>query len=184
MKALVVYESSFGNTGQIARAVWEGLFSRIPDVALLEAGAAPTCLPLDVELVVVGGPTQAFGMSRPRTRADAQAQAGTTGAGPSTGVREWLAALAPPDRLVRAATFDTRIYSPHLPGSAAAGARRTLRHAGFDVTAGAESFWVLGTKGPLRDGELERAFAWGVGLTDLLLGGLRDDAEPDPTPSR
>lgn len=94
MKALVVYESSFGNTGQIARAVGEGLFSRIPDAALLEVGAAPTHLPLDVGLVVVGGPTQAFGMSRPRTRADAQAQAGTTAPGPSTGVRRARAAGA------------------------------------------------------------------------------------------
>lgn len=184
MKALVVYESSFGNTGQVARAVWEGLFSRVPDAVLLEVGAAPTRLPLDVRLVVVGGPTQAFGMSRPRTRADAQAQAGTSDPGPSTGVREWLAALEPPEQHVRAATFDTRISSPHLPGSAAAGARRTLRRAGFDVTAGAQSFWVLGTKGPLREGELERAYSWGVGLTDLLLGGHRNDAEPEPTPSR
>ena len=151
MKALVVYESSFGNTGKVARAVWEGLFSRLPDAVLLEVGAAPTHLPLDVQLVVVGGPTHAF---------------------------------EPPQQHVRAATFDTRIASPHVPGSAAAGARRALRRAGLDVTAGAESFWVLGTKGPLRDGELERAYSWGVGLTDLLLGGHRNDAEPDPAPSR
>ena len=66
----------------IARAVWEGMFSCLPDVALLEVGAAPARLPHDVELLVVGGPTQVFGMSRPVTRADAQAQGGTTDSGP------------------------------------------------------------------------------------------------------
>ena len=184
MRALVVYESSFGNTAHIARAVWEGMFSCLPDVALLEVGAAPARLPHDVELLVVGGPTQVFGMSRPATRADAQAQGGTTDSGPSTGVREWLAALEPPERPVRAATFDTRIHSPHVPGSAAVGAWRALRRVGFDVAAEAESFWVLGTKGPLRDGELERAYSWGVGLTSLLLGGHRNDSGPHPLPSR
>ena len=184
MRALVVYESSFGNTGQIARAIWNGMFSRLPEVALLEVGAAPTRLPLDLELLVVGGPTQVFGMSRPVTRADAQAQAGTTALGPTTGVREWLAALEAPERPVRAATFDTRIHSPHVPGSAAVGAWRALRRAGFDVAAEAESFWVLGTKGPLRDGELERAYSWGVGLTSLLLGGHRHEPGPHSASSR
>ncbi|WP_456826811.1 flavodoxin family protein [Cellulomonas sp. P5_E12] len=170
MRALVVYESSFGNTGRVAQAVWEGMFSRIPDVALLEVGAAPLRLPPELELLVVGAPTQAFGMSRPATRADAQVQAGATAADATIGVREWLSSLEAPDRPVHAATFDTRIHSPHVPGSAAVGAWRVLSRAGFQVAAEAESFWVTGIKGPLRDGELDRARAWGVGLTGLLLG--------------
>ncbi|MEZ0447975.1 flavodoxin/nitric oxide synthase [Cellulomonas sp. ICMP 17802] len=170
MRALVVYESSFGNTGQVAQAVWQGMFSRMHDVALLEVGAAPRRLPPELELLVVGAPTQAFGMSRPGTRADAQQKAGETEAAPTIGVREWLRELEPPERPVHAATFDTRIHSPHVPGSAAVGAWRVLRRAGFQVAAEAESFWVMGIKGPLRDGELDRARAWGVGLTGLLLG--------------
>ena len=109
-------------------------------------------------------------MSRPSTRADAQKKAGTTAAGPTTGVREWLGALEPVEGIVRGATFHTRIHSPHIPGSAAVGAWRVLWHAGFVVTAEAESFWVLGTAGPLRDGELERARSWGIGLAGLLPG--------------
>jgi len=168
MRALVVYESSFGNTGQVAHAVWEGMFSRVQDVALLDVGAAPRRLPPELELLVVGAPTQAFGMSRPATRADAQVQAGATEARPTIGVREWLRDLVPPESPVNAATFDTRIHSPHVPGSAAVGAWRVLRRAHFQVAAEAESFWVMGIKGPLRDGELDRARSWGVGLTSLL----------------
>ena len=178
MRALVVYESSFGNTGRLATAVWEGMFSRVPDAGLLEVGAAPSRLPPDLELLVVGAPTQALGMSRPATRADAQLQAGATAPDPTTGVREWLAHLEAPERPVHAATFDTRILSPHVPGSAAVGAWRALQRAGFQVMAEAESFWVLGIKGPLRDGEVERARSWGVGLTGLL-PGLRP-LEPGP----
>ena len=182
MRALVVYESSFGNTGRVASAIWEGMFSLLEDVSLLEVGAAPSVLPQELELLVVGAPTQVFGMSRPVTRADAQVQAGTAGPGPTIGVREWLAALETPGRPVRAATFDTRIRTPHVPGSAAAGASRVLRRAGFDVSAEAESFWVLGVKGPLCDGELERAHAWGVGIMRLVLGERRTDSGPHPTP--
>ena len=186
MRALVVFESSFGNTGKVAQSVWEGIVGRVRDVALLEVANAPNRLPAELDLLVVGGPTQAFGMSRPATRADAQAQAGTTPVEPTTGLREWLAALDPPERVVYAATFDTRIHSPHVPGSAAAGAMRALRRAGFQLTAESESFWVTGIKGPLRDGELDRARAWGVGLSGILLGlhpvGPGADRMPDPRP--
>ncbi|KQY25672.1 hypothetical protein ASD16_07195 [Cellulomonas sp. Root485] len=171
MRALLVYESSFGNTARVAGAVWEGMFSEVQDVSLLEVGAAPTRLPDEVELLVVGAPTQAFGMSRPVTRADAQVQAGTADRGPTIGVREWLATLERPGRPVRAATFDTRVRTPHLPGSAAAGASRVLRRTGFDIPTDPETFWVLGVKGPLRDGELERARSWGVSLMSLVPGG-------------
>ncbi|WP_421733966.1 flavodoxin family protein [Cellulomonas sp.] len=184
MRALVVYESSFGNTGQIAKAVWEGMFSRMQDVALLDVTSAPRRLPPELELLVVGAPTQAFGMSRPATRADAEKQAGTEPDGTSIGVREWLRELDPPERTVHAATFDTRIHSPHVPGSAAVGAWRVLRRAGFQVAAEAESFWVMGIKGPLRDGELERARAWGIGLTGLLLGLRPIDPGPLGAPAR
>ena len=171
MRALLVYESSFGNTARVAGAVWEGMFSEVQDVSLLEVGAAPTRLPDDIDLLVVGAPTQVFGMSRPVTRADAQVQAGTADRGPTTGVREWLATLEKPGRTVRAATFDTRVRTPHVPGSAAVGASRVLRRAGFDVSTGPETFWVLGVKGPLRDGELERARSWGAELLSLVPGG-------------
>ena len=183
MRALVVYESSFGNTAQIARAVWEGMFSRVRDVTLLEVGGAPRLMPRDLDLLVVGGPTHAFGMSRPATRADAQAQSGATPVA-TIGLREWVASLEPLERPVYAATFDTRIYAPHLPGSAAVGAMRALRRAGFQLTAESENFWVMGTRGPLREGELERAHAWGVELTGLLQALRPTDPGSRPAPTR
>ena len=67
MRALVVFESSFGNTGQVAQAVWEGMYRRLQDVALVDVASAPRRLPPDLELLVVGAPTHAFGMSRPST---------------------------------------------------------------------------------------------------------------------
>ena len=171
MRALVVYESSFGNTARVAQAVWEGMFSRLPDVGLLEVGAAPRRLPPELELLVVGAPTHVFGMSRPATRADAQVQAGASSAVPTIGVREWLdvagAARALRAGRRRSTPGSTARTSPARPRSARGGC---CWHAGFVVTAEAESFWVLGTAGPLRDGELERARSWGVGLAGLLPG--------------
>jgi len=170
VRALVVYESSFGNTGQVAQAVWEGMRRRLSDVALLDVAHAPRRLPPELELLVVGAPTQAFGMSRPSTREDARRTAGEDPSDLSFGVREWLRELEPPERPVHAATFDTRIHTPHVPGSAAVGAWRVLRRDGYQVSAEAESFWVLGIRGPLRDGELDRAQSWGTSLVSLLRG--------------
>ncbi|WP_034621399.1 hypothetical protein [Cellulomonas sp. URHE0023] len=173
MRALVVYESSFGNTGLVAEAVWRGLADHVEDAALRRVDVAPTRLDPSVQLLVVGGPTQAFGLSRPSTRADAEAKAGASVTGVSTGVREWLHQLEQPNRPVYSATFDTRIHSPHVPGSAAVGAWRLLSKGGFELTAEAESFWVTGLRGPLRDGELDRAYEWGVSLSALLLGAAQ-----------
>ena len=74
MRALVVYESMFGNTQAIADAVADGLAARVR-VDAVEVGAAPTVVGDDVVLLVVGGPTHAFGMSRQATRQDAGRQA-------------------------------------------------------------------------------------------------------------
>ena len=74
-RAMVIFESMFGNTREIADAVAEGLSSSLSTV-ILEVGAAPAVLPDDVDLIVVGGPTHAFGLSRPGTRENAIRQAG------------------------------------------------------------------------------------------------------------
>ena len=158
MKFVVVYESMFGNTQAIAKAIAEGLSDRMR-VEALEVGVAPTTIDDDVELLVVGGPTHAFGMSRPQTRQDAakQATAGLVSRG--IGLREWLTSLQAPAG-VAAAAFDTRISKPRLPGSAARAAEKRLRRLGFRIAAPAESFHVEGTSGPLHEGEQQRARRW------------------------
>ena len=69
MKTLLVYESLWGNTKTVAETIAHALDG---DVTLVEAGDAPTTVPPDIDLLVVGGPTHAFSMSRPSTRQDAE----------------------------------------------------------------------------------------------------------------
>ncbi|MFC5286742.1 flavodoxin [Actinokineospora guangxiensis] len=160
-RTFVVYESMFGNTRDIAAAVAEGAAEAGP-VTFVEVGEAPDRLPDDVGLLFVGGPTHAFGMSRPATRDSARQQAGGPLVSERRGVREWLAGLDGRSK-VTAHCFDTRVRVRGLPGSAARGMRRVLRRAGV-TTGTAESFWVAGTPGPLVRGEVERARGWARGL--------------------
>ncbi len=161
-KVLVVYESMFGNTHEIAEAVATGLRSTV-NVTLLDVGDAPLEIPDDIDLVVVGGPTHAFGMSRPSTRQSAAEQGADAQAAEHNGIREWIAGVVAHQGLLTAA-FDTKVAKPHLPGSAARAAERKLRHRGFKQLVDPETFLVTGTTGDLLDGELERARSWGESL--------------------
>ena len=161
--ALVVYESMFGNTQTIAGAVADGLSVRMT-VDLVEVGAAPSAVAADVDLLVVGGPTHAFGMTRPNTRQDAAKQAGRPVVSQGVGIREWIEGLDTESAWVPVATFDTRVRRPRLPGSAAHRAAKRLRALGARLAMPPESFWVNGTPGPILDGEEERARQWGLRL--------------------
>jgi flavorubredoxin len=166
MRALVVYESMFGNTRAIATAVAEGLSGHMT-VDLVEVADAPTSV--DADLLVVGGPTHAFSMSRPNTRQSAAEQAdGRVLVSAGRGLREWLAEAGPGLRSRRVATFDTKITKGHLPGSAARSAQKRLRRFGSRIVSPAHNFTVLGTAGPLGDGELDRARQWGAELGALV----------------
>jgi hypothetical protein len=175
MRAVVVFESMFGNTKTIAEAVADGLSGYLP-VDLVEVGSAPQVFAEDVALLVVGGPTHAFGMSRPETRRNALVEAGRDMEAARTGLREWLAGLRFTLTGTAVATFDTRIHRPHLPGSAAHAAERRLRQRGFRVVTRAQSFYVKGTDGPLLDGEALRAHRWAEQVALLCLATLRGRA--------
>jgi flavodoxin len=164
MKALVVYESCFGNTEAIARAIGTGLAGSA-SVDTVEVLEAPQSID-GFDLCVVGGPTHAFGMTRRGTRDDAQRRYG--GSGGSTGLREWIGGLHDGDSL--AATFDTRIVKVrHLPGSAAKAAAKALRRKGYRLLLPPASYYVTDVEGPLVEGEVERAQAWGEELAAALL---------------
>lgn len=169
MRALVVFESMFGNTKVVADAVAEGLATRMR-VTAVEVGVAPAAIEDDVDLVVVGGPTHAFGMSRPGTRQDAARQAERPLVSAGSGLREWLETIRGGSPRV-AAAFDTRIEKPRLPGSAARAAERRLRRLGFRIAAQPASFYVAGMPGPLVAGERERARRWGEDLGALVADG-------------
>jgi hypothetical protein len=176
MQALVVYESMFGNTREIALAVGDVLRSRM-DVDVAEVGDA-TLTP-KVDLLVMGAPTHAFGMSRPATRRDATQQAGGHVMSDRIGVREWIEQLSRPQPGVGAAVFDTRIGSPHVPGSAARGMHKRLHRLGFDLVAPPESFWVSGTQGPLMTDETARARLWAADLSGVVSGRHDPTRESD-----
>jgi hypothetical protein len=158
MRAVVVVESSFGNTRSLAKAVAAG----IGDADVIDVAEAPTRFADDVRLVVLGGPTHAFGMTREHTREDAVRRGGTPEA---IGIRDYIQDLAP-GRDVRFAVFDTRVAKMrHLPGSAARGASRALHRNGHRLAADPESFYVFDVQGPVLEGEEERARRWGEELS-------------------
>jgi len=170
MKALLVYESLFGNTEQIARSVAEGLARRLP-VETVRVGEAPLTLGSDISLVVVGGPTHAFGLSRVDTRAvPAERTNGVVTHG--RGLRDWLEALHVGASGVAAAAFDTRVNRPRLPGSAARAADRQMRRQGMHPIVVPHSFHVCGTTGPVVEGESDQARRWGEQVAVELLHGL------------
>jgi hypothetical protein len=164
--ALVVYESMFGNTEEVAKAVAQGLRSTA-EVRLFEIADAPDVIGPDVHVLVVGGPTHAFGMSRPGTRADAASRADVPIVSRAEGLREWIASVELPDRLPVAA-FDTKVAHPRLPGSAARRALRRLHHRGAEQVVAAATFHVEGMTGPLLEGELDRATLWGHALAQRV----------------
>jgi len=86
---------------------------------------------------------------------------------PARGIREWIEAHASPGHAVPVATFDTRVVSPRLPGSAAKKAMKRLVALGFRPIVKPETFGVHGYAGPVADGELERAQCWGTELAGL-----------------
>lgn len=173
MKALVVYESLFGNTEQIARAISKGLAEH-SDVEVCEVRDAPMVIPEELDLIVVGGPTHAFSMSMPSTREGAFLQGESQGSA-ALGVREWLGHQRRVPHSALVAMFDTRVGKVrHMPGSAARGAAKLAHKLGYAAVAKPQSFYVDDVTGPLAAGELERAQSWGQRLAVLAAGRVSD----------
>ena len=165
MKAVVVYESMYGNTHVVADAIGRGLAGSGEVVVVPVAQAAPALVE-DADLVVVGGPTHAHGMSRPSTRKAAVEQAKDnpiepTASGP--GVREWLEKIPPV--AASAAAFDTRagMAPALLTGRASKGIAKQLHEHGFGQVAEPESF-LVDKDNHLEPGEEARAVEWGARL--------------------
>jgi hypothetical protein len=172
MRALIVYESIFGSTRHVAEAIGKGIGAE-GDGVVVAVGAAPDVLD-GFDLVVVGGPTQAWSMSWPSTRRSAPVRVAKPesdlvlepGADTGPGVREWLKTVR--DSHVKAAAFDTRINSRVLfTGRASKAVARQLSRHGLSVVVPPESFLV--DKGShLLPGEIERARLWGEQLTTVV----------------
>ena len=162
MSALVVFESHWGNTEAVARAIGEGLG---PDTRVVHTDEVGRELE-DADLIVAGAPVIAFGL--PRASLYKQIANDTKAPRPADTthpvLREWL------DHLPRgkgwAAAFETRIW--WTPRGATGSIESKLEKAGYARLAHAERFVVGGSYGPLRDGELDRARSWGQSLAKAL----------------
>lgn len=164
MKAVVVYESHWGNTAAIARAIASGIG---PDTAVLTTDDATGPNLADADLVVVGAPVIAFRLATDPMRASMADHSDDAPRGPDLthpSMRTWLDGL--PARTAFAAAFETRIR--WSPGGATGAIERGLRTAGYRCLAKGRRFFVTGRYGPLRDGELEAARDWGAALTEAL----------------
>jgi flavorubredoxin len=163
MKALVVYESHYGNTARIATAIAEGIG---PDArAMTTTDATPEVI-AQVDLLVAGAPVMAFSLPGQSTLStipnDAKAPFPGDVSHPS--LREWLDAL--PHGQGAAAAFETRLR--WSPGGATGAIDSRFRKAGFRTITKAGKFVVKGSYGPLREGEVERAREWGATLAAAI----------------
>ena len=157
MNVIVVYESLWGNTAAVARAIAEGIGPAACAMTTDEATPA----------AVAGAPVLAFGLPSDRMLAGlATSEAGAPRppdlSHPS--MRAWLASL--PSGHGRSAAFDTRLRL--TPRGASGSIRDGLRKAGYDPVGKGEKFIVTGKYGPLREGELDRARRWGAELAATL----------------
>ena len=159
MKTLIIYESFFGNTEKIARAIAAALSTgeEIPVVAIANLTAEQLAA---AELIIYGTPTRGFR--------------------PGDATKKWLAGL-PAGTLARkkVAAFDTRIPVAEIKnllltvlvkifGYAAKPLADGLVAKGGTLVAEPVGFIVNASEGPLRDGEIERAVAWAQAFTAKL----------------
>ena len=164
MKAVVVYESLWGNTAAVARAIADGLG---PDAVALTTDAAGTDIIEDADLIVAGAPVIGFSLLSDQMRnnvARSEAGAPTPPDLDHPSLRSWLESLPPGHG--QAAAFETRIW--WSPRGATGDIERGLARAGYRRAAKAEKFVVTDKYGPLREGELERARQWGVELAQTV----------------
>jgi len=139
MKTLVVYDSTYGHTEQIAHAIGHAIDGRVLQVDDVK--------PADLrgfDLVIVGSPTH--------------------GGFQTEGINE-LVKTSSAFEGIPVAAFDTRTKRT-IFGYAAPKIAKNLEKNGGALVAPPEGFFVLGKKGPLKDGELARATEWANGLVD------------------
>lgn len=167
MKALVVYDSAYGNTEMIAQAISKGLSVDDDLVPVQQAGNLQAEDLDGLDLLVVGSPTQ-------RTTY-------------IEGIKTFLENI-PPGKLkgVNVAAFDTRIDNDDmqdlvksrvtrffvkmfLKKFAAPGIDAKLRKKGGKSVIEPEGFCVMDTEGPLKEGEHERAIAWGRQIAEVAI---------------
>lgn len=174
MRALVVYESMYGNTHTIADRIGDGLRTVFDVVEVVPVHDASAERLAAADLVAVGGPTHVHGIASARTRkaaVDAVSEDGDLVLDPDApgdGLREWIAALG--HHGTAAVAFDTRVdVAPLLSGRASKKIAKRLADHGFRLVAEPQSF-LVDKDTHLVAGEAERATAWGAHVAALMAG--------------
>ena len=140
MKTLVVYDSVHGNTEKIAQAIGEAIAGEVEVLRLGEVNPSELGT---FDLLIIGSPTH--------------------GGRPTPAMQDFLGkvqALALEG--VNLAAFDTRLSKRWVGifGYAAGRIAGSLKGKGVSLIGSPEGFFVKGTEGPLKEGEVERAAAW------------------------
>jgi hypothetical protein len=165
MKAVVVYESLWGNTSAIARAIAEGIG---PETRALSTAEATDEAVSAADLIVAGAPVLGFKLPTEKMREGARTNPGGKPPRPADlshpSMRSWMEGL--PAGHGRSAAFDTQVRGPF--GKAAPTIAEALEKAGYARLVDPVGFTVTGRFGPLRDGEVERARRWGSELARLV----------------
>jgi len=161
MKAVVVYESLWGNTAAVARAIATGLGSGAKALSTAEATSEEMA---GVDLIVAGSPVLGFRLPTEEMRKGAHDNPGGMPPRPADlshpSMRSWLDGL--PAGHGCSAAFDTQVRGPF--GKAAPTIAEALEAAGYARLADPVGFVVKGKFGPMRKGELARACEWGSEL--------------------
>ena len=141
MNALVLYDSQYGDTERIAQAITDTL-GEFGEARAVRLDPRQSVELQGLDLFILGCPTQGW---RPTPAIQSFLEETTS---------EELGGLV-------GACFDTRFRLPRfMTGSAAKVMAAKLREKDVSLLTEPESFFVKGTEGPLRDGELERASTW------------------------
>lgn len=164
MKAIVVYESLWGNTAAVAQAIAEGIG---PEARALTTDEASADLVETADLLVAGAPVLGFNLPTDSMRdnvARTEIDAPTPPDVSHPSMRTWLESL--PHGQAPSAAFETRIW--WSPRGATGAIEDRLERAGYRPVVKAQKFVVEGKYGPLREGELERAREWGTTLAHVI----------------
>lgn len=167
MKAVVVYESLWGNTAAVARAIAEGIG---PEAQALSTGEAAGEVLAGADLIVAGAPVIQFRLPTEKVREELGRNPGKAPTPPNLSnpsMRSWLDDL--PEGHGSLAAFETRVR--FSPGGSTSVITESLEGKGYSQLAEAERFFVKGAYGPMRDGELERARRWGEELAQAMNNG-------------
>jgi flavodoxin len=133
-KALVVYDSVYGNTEKVARALAKGLEDGGVDVDCVRVGAVKFDELSWYDLLVVGGPVHAWSASKP--------------------IKAFLERLKSVEGLSgkKAFVLDTKMSRSRLAGSAGGKIEGKLKSLGLAIVKPHASAVVKGREGPLEEG--------------------------------